>query len=253
MSRERAQAKIDEWFVGVTEQAFRAAVELKLAVGVAEGDYRFRAPDERLQVQDGAMRFFREFAAKVIELSDGRCVYFAPDIRARSRGIDNAMAWAEYAIHAVTSSGRRIAGKDYWERLFNPTKLESLDVIEQIIRREDCFAKVNDGHPERDCIIFVGTARDGGRVDGREAHEPHRAGLRVCRAEEEPPGRRERGVRRAPDGRRGRQVQRRVIGRRMTVASHDKRNPGSKGPGFRLPFFEGDMVEYARERNVFQI
>ena len=129
MSRERAQEKIDEWFVGVTEQAFRAAVELKLAVGVAEGDYRFRVADERLQVQDGAM------------------------------------AWAEYAIHAVTSSGRRIADKDYWERLFNPTKLESLDVIEQIIRREDCFAKVNDGHPERDCIIFVGTARDGRRLE----------------------------------------------------------------------------------------
>ena len=165
MSRERAQEKIDEWFVGVTEQAFRAAVELKLAVGVAEGDYRFRVADERLQVQDGALRFFREFAAKVIELSDGRCVYFAPDIRARRRGIDNAMAWAEYAIHAVTSSGRRIADKGYWERLFNPTKLESLDVIEQIIRREDCFAKVNDGHPERDCIIFVGTAGDGRRLE----------------------------------------------------------------------------------------
>lgn len=84
MSRERAQAKIDEWFVGVTEQAFRAAVELKLAVGVAEGDYRFKNADERLQVLEGALRFFREFSSKVIELSDGRCVYFAPDVRART-------------------------------------------------------------------------------------------------------------------------------------------------------------------------
>ena len=165
MSKERAQAKIDEWFVGVTEQAFRAAVELKLAVGVAEGDYRFRGADDRLQVAEGALRFFREFSSKVIELSDGRCVYFAPDTRARSRGVDNAMAWAEYAIHAVTSSGRRIVGKDYWERLFNPVKLESLDLIEAIIRREDCFATVNDGHPERDCIIFVGASNDGRRLE----------------------------------------------------------------------------------------
>ena len=72
MSKERAQAKIDEWFVGVTEQAFRAAVELKLAVGVAEGDYRFKGADDRLQVAEGALRFFREFSSKVIELKAKR-------------------------------------------------------------------------------------------------------------------------------------------------------------------------------------
>ena len=165
MSREKAQAKIDEWFAGVTTPAFEAAIELKIAVGIAEGDYRFKDESERLAVRDGARRFFNEFARKVIELSDGRCVYFAPDIRAKARGVDNAMAWAEYAIHAVTSSGKPISGKDYWERLFNQTKLENLDVIEQIIRKEDCFARIANGHPERDSIIFVGASKVGRRLE----------------------------------------------------------------------------------------
>ena len=32
MSREKAQAQIEEWFAGVTNPAFEAAVELKIAV-----------------------------------------------------------------------------------------------------------------------------------------------------------------------------------------------------------------------------
>ena len=48
MSREKAQTKIEEWFAGVTTPAFEAAVELKIAVGVAEGDYRFKDEPERL-------------------------------------------------------------------------------------------------------------------------------------------------------------------------------------------------------------
>lgn len=165
MSREKARAKIEEWFVGVTAAAFQAAVDLKLAVGVAEGDYRFKDDAELMAVKEGARRFFDQFANKVVELSDGRCAYFAPDIRAKDRGVDNAMAWAEYAIHAVTSSGKRIPGKDYWERLFNPIKLENLERIESILLKEDCFARMVDGHPERDSIIFVGASKDGRRLE----------------------------------------------------------------------------------------
>lgn len=57
--------------------------------------------------------------------------------------------------YAVTSSGRMIPGKGYWERLFNPTKLDNVALVEHIIRREDCFARISDGHPERDSIIFA--------------------------------------------------------------------------------------------------
>ena len=58
MSREKAQTKIEEWFAGVTTPAFEAAIELKIAVGIAEGDYRFKDESERLAVRDGARRFF---------------------------------------------------------------------------------------------------------------------------------------------------------------------------------------------------
>lgn len=165
MGQEKVLAKIDEWFAGVTTSAFEAAVELKLAVGIAEGDYRFKDENERLAVRDGARRFFDEFSRKVIVLSDGRCAYFAPDVRAKARGVDNAMAWAEYAIHAVTSSGKMIPGKGYWERLFNPAKLDNLSLVEHIIRREDCFARISDGHPERDSIIFVGASKENRRLE----------------------------------------------------------------------------------------
>ena len=165
MSKANAEKKVAEWFVGVTAAAFQAAVDLKLAVAVAEGDYRFKDDAELMAVKEGARRFFDQFANKVVELSDGRCAYFAPDIRAKDRGVDNAMAWAEYAIHAVTSSGKRIPGKDYWERLFNPIKLENLERIEGILLKEDCFARMVDGHPERDSIIFVGASKDGRRLE----------------------------------------------------------------------------------------
>lgn len=50
-------------------------------------------------------------------------------------------------------------------RFFNQTKLENLDVIEQIIRREDCFARIANGHTERDSIIFVGASKEGRRLE----------------------------------------------------------------------------------------
>lgn len=34
--------------------------------------------DGRIAMRDGAIRFFREFSRKIVQLSDGRCVYFTP-------------------------------------------------------------------------------------------------------------------------------------------------------------------------------
>ena len=41
-------------------------------------EYRFKGADGRAAMRDGAIRFFREFSWKIVQLSDGRCVYFTP-------------------------------------------------------------------------------------------------------------------------------------------------------------------------------
>lgn len=127
ISRERAEAKVTEWFAGVTTSAFEAAVELKIAVGVAEGDFRFRDETERLAVRDGARRFFSKFARKIIELSDGRCVYFAPDVRAKARGVDNAMAWAagRIALHESPAAIPSVILLSLWARQSRDAALKS--------------------------------------------------------------------------------------------------------------------------------
>lgn len=100
-----------------------------------------------------------------IELSDGRCVYFAPDSRARRRNADNAVSWAEYAFHAVSSSGRLLSGNTFRERLYNENKVKGLSYIESILKAEQCFYRLIDAHPENDAILFVGYDGNCGRLE----------------------------------------------------------------------------------------
>ena len=108
-----------------------------------------------------AVRFYKRFSQKTIMLSDGRVVYFVPDARSKvERGLNNDEAWAEYAIHAVTSSGEKTDGKPYAERLYNRTKAANIWKLEDIIKAERCEAKI-DENPERDGVIFYGRGVDG--------------------------------------------------------------------------------------------
>lgn len=108
--KELAQKKIDEWLAGVSEDGFAAALAALVEAKAAAGEYVFKRPEDRQAAIAGARRFFAEFSRKIIVLSDGRCVYFAPDPRAKARNADNAVSWAEYAFHAVSSSGRLMPG-----------------------------------------------------------------------------------------------------------------------------------------------
>ena len=163
--RQKAQEKVDEWLDGVSEERFVSVLDALLDKKLNEGEYRFKGSDGRAVMREGAIRFFREFARRIVQLSDGRCVYFTPDERARKRNNDNAVSWAEYAVHAVTSSGRPIEGKDYRERLYNRHKVEGLDVLEVIIRNECCMYRLIDAHPENDAILFVGINSEGARME----------------------------------------------------------------------------------------
>ena len=161
----RALEKVDEWLADVSEGRFVAALDALLDEKLAAGEYRFKGADGRSAMRDGAIRFFREFSRKIVQLSDGRCVYFTPDERARRRNEDNAVSWAEYSVHAVTSSGKLLDGKDYRERLYNVHKAEGLGVLEGIIRDENCMYRLIDAHPENDAILFVGSDSDDARME----------------------------------------------------------------------------------------
>ena len=87
--------KVEEWLADVSEERFVAALDALLDEKLAAGEYRFKGADGRIAMRDGAIRFFREFSRKIVQLSDGRCVYFTPDERARKRNEDNAVSWAE--------------------------------------------------------------------------------------------------------------------------------------------------------------
>lgn len=163
--RRRAEEKVDEWLDGVSNEKFVSVLDLFLDEKLARGEYRFKGDGGREAMRDGAIRFFREFSRRIVQLSDGRCVYFTPDERARKRNSDNAISWAEYAVHAVTSSGKLLLGKDYRERLYNRHKDAGLSSLENIIRDENCMYRLIDAHPENDAVLFVGVDNEGARME----------------------------------------------------------------------------------------
>lgn len=151
----RALEKVEEWLTGVSEERFVATLDALLDEKLAAGEYRFKGADGRAAMRDGAIRFFREFSRKIVQLSDGRCVYFTPDERARRRNEDNAVSWAEYSVHAVTNGGKRLPGKTYNERWLNYHKIEAFDVLESTLRLERCVVRRNE-NARYDAIMFEG-------------------------------------------------------------------------------------------------
>ena len=150
-----AKSKVGGWVEGTSADGVRNAIEKRIEEGLPEGEYRFKNAEDRVRLVKGAVKFYKRFAQKTVMLSDGRCVYFVPDERARTRGLSNEEAWAEYAIHAVTSSGKPLEGKGYNERLYNATKAQNIWRIENILKAERCEAIVEDD-PQRDSIVFFG-------------------------------------------------------------------------------------------------
>ena len=163
--RKRAVAKVEEWLDGISEDVFVAVLDKLLDEKILSGEYRFKGDGGKVAMREGAIRFFRDFSRRIVQLSDGRCVYFTPDERARKRNQDNAVSWAEYAVHAVTSSGKMLEGKEYRERLYNPRKASVLQVLESVICAEHCMFRLIDAHPENDAVLFIGHDADGSRLE----------------------------------------------------------------------------------------
>lgn len=153
--RKRAVAKVEEWLDGISEDVFIAVLDKLLDEKILSGEYRFKGDGGKVAMREGAIRFFREFSRRIVQLSDGRCVYFTPDERARKRNKNNVVSWVEYAIHAVTNGGKRLPGKTYNERWLNYHKIESFDLIEPTLRNEHCVVRIN-ADARHDAIMFEG-------------------------------------------------------------------------------------------------
>ena len=153
--RRRAEEKVGEWLEGVSDERFVSVLDSLLNEKLATGEYRFKGDGGREAMRDGAIRFFKGFSRRIVQLSDGRCVYFAPDERARRRNSDKAVSWAEYAVHAVTNGGQRLPGKTYNERWLNYHKIEAFDVLESTLLLERCVVRSKED-ARYDAIMFVG-------------------------------------------------------------------------------------------------
>lgn len=163
---EAARRIVTLWHEKVTRDTFKSALQRLLDEKAASGDYCFRRLEERQCASALALKFFDDFSEKIVKLSDGRCVYFTPDERSRRRNAgDLSRCWAEYAFHAVSSSGKILEGKGYCERLFNSVKAADMVCIERVLKDEQCMYRVIDAHPENDSVIFMGFDDDGFRLE----------------------------------------------------------------------------------------
>ena len=80
-----------------------------LKTRIADKRIRIKKAGDDKRIKSAALRFFMQFVNKVIPVDNReRNVYFSPDPRTISRKETKSRinAWAEYAIHAVTSSGK---------------------------------------------------------------------------------------------------------------------------------------------------
>ena len=157
--RGKAEEKIAEW--SVERGSFVAALEKLVSAKRLAGEWKFNRDEEVALAIEGAKRFFDEFSCKLVELSDGRYVYFAPDARSRERNHDNATCWAEYAFHAVSNGGARLPGKAYNERWYHPHKIANFDRIEKTLRAERCFVRLRKNNPSESSILFYGDVAAG--------------------------------------------------------------------------------------------
>ena len=159
--KDLAIRNVEEWMAGVTRETFDAALLRLVDEKVLANEYKFKRAGDRELAVAGARRFFDEFSRKILQLSDGRCVYFAPDARSKVRNAnDLSRCWAEYAFHAVSNGGARIQGKGYNERWYNSHKAVNLNQIVETLRSERCFVRLRKDACA-DSILFAGLPLSG--------------------------------------------------------------------------------------------
>ena len=166
-----------EVFAQALEEEVRRRVE-RLAIHIRDG-----RDDDGRKIVEAALRFYDLYAEKVIELSNGMCVYFAPALseervaelsRELGREATDVDKWVEYAIHAVTND---TSTKTQRRRSYQEQKDAGLEAIEEIVRQERIVASekgsrdgafVFAGKANRRVFLVVTTLDNDGNADLRE-------------------------------------------------------------------------------------
>lgn len=68
-------------------------------------------------------------------------------------------------IHAVTSQGKFIEWKGYYEHLYNEHKRNAIQFIEKTIKDEKCIVSLKDYEPSQDKLIFIGDEYSSGKFE----------------------------------------------------------------------------------------
>lgn len=136
----------------VEEGPLKASIERILDEGIV--DVRLRE-GEREKLLRAALGFHRKYGDMRLPISTGGEMFFAPSHETLARHGGNIdLAWAEYAIHAVTNGNMDKDGKRY--RTFGKEKVEKVNpLIEEIVAEDKVviednkalyFTQIDDGH-----------------------------------------------------------------------------------------------------------
>ncbi len=152
--------KVAEWVRDVSAEAMPGVVAAVLAAQIADGTIVPADEAQRDAIQRDALAFFRYAFGRIVPLPDDRYLYFCPDPRSRARGVSNAEAWAEYAIHGAThGTGFPVPGKPWNGRAHNPHKVENLDRIVRMVRANECLPNPSGS------ISFLGATKRGRHLE----------------------------------------------------------------------------------------
>ena len=152
--------KVAEWVRDVSAEAMPGVVGSVLAAQIADGTIVPADEAQRDAIQRDALAFFRYAFGRIVPLPDDRYLYFCPDPRSRARGVSNAEAWAEYAIHGAThGTGFPVPGKPWNGRAHNPHKAENLDRIVRMVRANECLPNPSGS------ISFLGATKCGRHLE----------------------------------------------------------------------------------------
>ena len=141
---------------GVSRERLASALNRILSENLV--DIRLKDEKEKTEMLETARDFHSKYGSMQIQLPIGRKMFFAPsELAVKRYDGDLALAWAEYAIHAVTNDNADASGKHF--RTYGREKVEKVNPrIKEVVEADQTiidrgkavyFKDVDDNHVAR--------------------------------------------------------------------------------------------------------